>query len=112
MKRVLTIDEIKNKVIPIARKYEFPAIYLFGSYARGEATLNSDFDFIVDTSGSNVRSAFQMGGVFNDFEDAFGADNVDLIDLGNVILENRVDSVLPSMRENLLKEMVKIYDAK
>jgi predicted nucleotidyltransferase len=109
MKRILTIDEITNKVMPIARKYEFHAVYLFGSYARGEATPNSDFDFIVDTSGSNVRSAFQMGGVFNDFEDAFGADNVDLINLGNVILENRVDSVLPSMRENLLKEMVKIY---
>ena len=37
-----TIEEIKDKVTPIAQKYGVKRISLFGSYARGEATENSD----------------------------------------------------------------------
>ena len=46
---VYSIAEIQNKVLPIIQKYHIPAMYLFGSYARGEATDNSDLDFLVDT---------------------------------------------------------------
>lgn len=104
-----TISHIKNKVKPIAEKYHFPAVYLFGSYARGEANKDSDIDIIVDTAGANAKSAFQMGGVFNDLEDTFGQDNVDLLTLATVLSKNRVDSLLPSMRERIMKEMVMIY---
>lgn len=34
-------------IIPIAPKYNVEEIYLFGSYARGEATQESDLDFLV-----------------------------------------------------------------
>ncbi len=44
---VYTIENIKNIVKPIAAKYNVEAIYLFGSYARGEATADSDLDFLV-----------------------------------------------------------------
>ncbi len=37
-----TIDEIKNKTIPIAKAYGISRMSLFGSYARGEAKENSD----------------------------------------------------------------------
>jgi uncharacterized protein len=33
-----TIEEIKNIVAPIARKYDIKHIYFFGSYARGDAS--------------------------------------------------------------------------
>lgn len=39
-----TIEEIKNIVEPIARKYGVARIYLFGSFARGDVTENSDVD--------------------------------------------------------------------
>jgi predicted nucleotidyltransferase len=96
-------------VKPIAEKYHFPAVYLFGSYARGEADKDSDVDIIVDTTGAAARSAFQMGGVFNDLEKEFGQNNVDLLTLATVLSQNRVDSLLPSMRESVMKEMVIIY---
>ena len=32
---------------PIAEKYRIQNVYLFGSYARGEATYSSDLDFLV-----------------------------------------------------------------
>lgn len=46
-KDVLTLEMITEIVKPIALKYKVDAIYLFGSYARGEATADSDLDFLV-----------------------------------------------------------------
>lgn len=51
---VLTINQIKEIVKPIALKYHVEEIYLFGSYARGEATIESDLDFLV-FGGKNFR---------------------------------------------------------
>lgn len=44
---VLTLEKIIDTVRPIARKYGIEEIYLFGSYAREEATVDSDLDFLV-----------------------------------------------------------------
>ena len=44
---VFTIEKIISLVKPIAAKYQVKEIYLFGSYARGEATADSDVDFLV-----------------------------------------------------------------
>ena len=33
-----TIEEIKQKIIPIAKAHNLKAVYLIGSYAKGEAT--------------------------------------------------------------------------
>ena len=41
---VYTIKEIKNIIKPIFNKYGINDIYLFGSYARGEAKASSDID--------------------------------------------------------------------
>ncbi|MCM1253581.1 MAG: nucleotidyltransferase domain-containing protein, partial [Clostridium sp.] len=49
-----TIKDIENLVQPIAEKYKVKAIYLFGSYARGEANENSDLDFLV-CGGENFK---------------------------------------------------------
>ena len=43
-----TIDEIKEKTIPIAKAYGIKSMGLFGSYARGEADDNSDVDLYID----------------------------------------------------------------
>ena len=45
--KILTIEDIVNLVKPIAEKYHVQKIYLFGSYARGEAGIDSDLDFLV-----------------------------------------------------------------
>ncbi|MBR2523543.1 MAG: nucleotidyltransferase domain-containing protein [Clostridiales bacterium] len=55
---VLDIGFIRDKIAPIAAKYGVESIYVFGSYARGEATIDSDVDFLVfggkDFKRSNV----------------------------------------------------------
>ena len=44
-----SIDEIRQKVIPVAKKYGIKRLSLFGSYARGEADSESDVDFLIDS---------------------------------------------------------------
>ncbi|MCM1096755.1 MAG: nucleotidyltransferase domain-containing protein [Ruminococcus flavefaciens] len=51
---VFTIKDIENLVKPIAQKYKVKEIYLFGSYARGEANEGSDLDFLV-YGGENFK---------------------------------------------------------
>lgn len=45
--KVFTLEDIVSLVKPIAEKYHVQEIYLFGSYARGEANKDSDLDFLV-----------------------------------------------------------------
>ena len=53
-KQILTTEDINRFVRPIAEKYHVKEIYLFGSYARGEADENSDLDFLV-FGGKNFK---------------------------------------------------------
>ena len=51
---VFTIEKIVALVKPLAEKYQVQQIYLFGSYARGEAGADSDLDFLV-YGGKNFK---------------------------------------------------------
>lgn len=51
---VFSLDDITNVVRPIVKKYGVKELYLFGSYARGEADENSDLDFLV-FGGDNFK---------------------------------------------------------
>ena len=56
-------------------------VYLFGSYARGEATKNSDVDLRVDKG--NLRGMFALGALYSDLEDSLGKD-LDLLTTGSL----------------------------
>lgn len=49
-----TIEEIKSKTVPIAERHGISRMSLFGSYARGEATDESDIDIYVDKGEMNT----------------------------------------------------------
>lgn len=51
---ILTFENIAGTVKPLAEKYGIDEIYLFGSYARDEATPESDLDFLV-FGGKNFK---------------------------------------------------------
>ena len=44
---ILSFSDIQRIVKPLAEKYHINEVYIFGSYARCEATENSDIDFLV-----------------------------------------------------------------
>jgi len=69
---VYTLDEIARRVRPVAEKYKLHAVYVFGSYARGEARVDSDVDLLVDTTGADLSGFFAIGGLYNDLEEALG----------------------------------------
>ena len=100
---IYTIEQLKEKIAPIALKYRLSAVYIFGSYARGEATDKSDVDVLVDTKGSIVKG-WVLGGLYNDLCEIFGEDT-DLITVGALTQDNRT----PWLTEAVLKERVQIY---
>ena len=47
MNKKMSINDIIYNVKPLADKYKISEVYLFGSYARGDAAEESDLDFLV-----------------------------------------------------------------
>ena len=45
---VYTVEQIKDKIVSIAKQYDLFKIYLFGSYVRGEADEKSDVDIALE----------------------------------------------------------------
>lgn len=57
--KVYTIEEIRKICIPIFQKKDYiNKVYLFGSYARNEATSISDIDFAVFLSNKKIGLEF------------------------------------------------------
>ena len=65
---VLSIKEIKERIKPILNKYGINNIYLFGSYARGEARSTSDVDIYCDKG--NIRTFIDQGNLEDELEQA------------------------------------------
>ena len=104
---VYTLEELREKITPIAEKYRIPAVYVFGSYARGEATEDSDVDLLVNLEGSIVRG-FIMGGLYNDLNEELGKEL-------SLITEKSLYDPDPKHRmekfvANVLRERVPVYE--
>ena len=104
-----TIDEIRYRITPVAKKYGLVAVYLFGSYARGEATAESDVDLLVDLSGTQIDSLFKLGGLYSDLEDALET-GIDLVTVDSIEEPTDRRSQI-HFREAIQKERVMIYAA-
>ena len=103
---IYTIDELKRKIQPIADRYNLPAVYVFGSYARGDATEDSDVDILVDTTGANIRG-WEIGALYGDFHETFEK-KVDIVTMGSLKKEERVIKHVPTFEESIMRERVLI----
>ena len=106
---IYTIKEIAEIISPIAEKYGIPAVYLFGSYARGTATAESDVDLLIDTAGTGLDSLWKIGAVYADLEDAFGK-KIDFVTLDSL---DRGAGFFGDdcFKNEIMKEHVTIYEA-
>ena len=104
---IYTVDEIRTRIATVAKKHGLKAVYLFGSYARGTATAESDIDLLVDISGTNIKSLLQLSEVLCDFGEALGK-QVDLVTTRSLEQPIRMPSD-EYFRENLRNERVEIY---
>ena len=84
----------RREILQIAARHGARRLRIFGSVARGDASPDSDFDFLVDMEAG--RSLFDLGALLMDLQD---------------LLNCRVDVVTekglrPRIRERVLREAV------
>ena len=94
---MLSIPMIRECIAPVCKKYPIRRAYLFGSYARGNATEKSDVDLRIE---GDIKSFFMLGGIYSELSDALGTE----LDL----LSRLPDS--EAFKENLKKDEVLLYE--
>ena len=99
---VYSIDEIRDIITPIAKLHGVDKVFLFGSYARGDATASSDVDLCV--AAPALRGLFALGGLYADLEDALSK-RIDVVTTGS-LKYNKDETFL----ENLRKDRVLLYE--
>lgn len=97
MNRNYTISEIKKVVAPLAMQYGAERVFLFGSYARGDADEKSDIDLRID---KGTIKGLQFAGLLGDLEERFGK-KVDLISTAGM---------KKAFRDQIASEEVLIYE--
>lgn len=80
---MLTSNQIKEIVKPIAEKYRLEAVYLFGSQARGETSPESDYVFYI--KHGKTKDLFELIGLFIELKFENLDDNlVDIINRNDI----------------------------
>ena len=97
MQKTRSISDIRAVVGNLAREYGADRVYLFGSYARGDATESSDVDLRID---KGTIHGLKFAGLMGDLEDALGK-HVDLIST------NGMDD---AFRRSIASEEVLLYE--
>lgn len=95
--KVLSLDEIRAAVSSSCSNYPVNAVYLFGSYAKGKATKDSDVDLMLVSTVEGIEY-YELLGLL---EENLGK-KVDLIRL-----ETAIQNV--KLMNEILKDGVKIY---
>ncbi len=73
---VLKLSTIKSALKEVLGKHRISRIYLFGSYARGEATSESDVDILCDKG--DISTLIEQGNLEEELEERLGK-KVDLV---------------------------------
>ena len=94
---MLSIPMIRERITPVCKKYPIRKAYLFGSYARGDATEKSDVDLRIE---GDIKSFFMLGGISSALEDALVME----IDLLSKIPDSEM------FKANLKKDEVLLYE--
>lgn len=96
---MVTIEELKTKISPVAVAHGVDEVYLFGSYARGEATSESDIDLVIRPGA--IRTFMQLGRFLTDLEAQFSV-KLDVLTLDQMESE-------PLLEKNILRDRILIY---
>jgi predicted nucleotidyltransferase len=98
---MLATEHIKNVVTAYFRDKPVKKVYLFGSYARGEADEDSDADLLIDLKQNAGITYFTLGGYLADMEDAFKR-KVDMVP---------EDLVYPYIKTKMEQDKILLFEA-
>jgi hypothetical protein len=90
------IESIKEKILPILKRYGVTKAAVFGSFARGEAKETSDIDILVEINAG--MGLFKFIRLKHELEDALNK-KVDLV---------TYKALKPALRERILNEQLAI----
>ena len=76
----LTIAQIKERMLPVLAKHNIHEVYLFGSYARGEANNQSDVDIYCEAG--DIRTLIDQGFLEDELVEVLGKE-VDVVFIGS-----------------------------
>ena len=94
--RILTIKQIKQLIKPVIEKHKIEDVYLFGSYARGEANGNSDVD--IYCSSGDISTLIEESALIRELETALGKE-VYVVTIGS----NMHDYFKKQLEEDMIK---------
>ena len=94
---VLTIKQIKTRMLPVMAKHGIHEVFLFGSYARGEATNKSDVDIYCESG--DVKTLIDQGFLEDELEEALGKE------VGIVFIGSQMDDYF---RQQLEEDLIKL----
>lgn len=77
---VLSVEELKEMLIPVFKIYNVRRAVLFGSYSKGLATSKSDVDILVDSGLRGLRFV----GLIEDIKQSLQGKEVDVFDVSHV----------------------------
>lgn len=84
LKTDTVLDTLKQYKEQNSEKYGITKLGLFGSYARGEQTPNSDIDICVDI---DPPSLLKLGGIYSDLHELFNKE-IDIVSLTGTLKED------------------------
>lgn len=104
-KETLSIDAIRMLMLPVVKRYGIKRVFLIGSYARGQATRDSDVDLII--SGGNFEGLYDFSSAIDQFEQAFRK-KTDLI-MEDAVLKDQSRSGR-RFRQHMKNEGILLYE--
>lgn len=112
--KIYTFEELKSITKPIFEKYKIKKAYLFGSYARKEATVNSDIDIMIIKENSNITTLLNLAEFETELQEALNK-NVDIVTeetyLDNTVEENKYGKLAKEIfYKQVLKDRRVLYD--
>jgi len=93
----MSIEEIKEKVLPILRKHQIARAGIFGSVVRGEDRPDSDVDLLVEITQKHF-SLLDFVGLQLELEEVLGRK----VDLGEYC------AIKPIIKDRILRDEVRI----
>ena len=101
---MLSVAEIKRRISPVCKKYDIKRAYLFGSYARGDASEKSDVDLRVDKGASRkLKGLLAISALRLELADALQKD----VDLIMALPDDELHAIF---RKHVLSDEVIVYD--
>ena len=98
---IYTISKIKNIYLNIFEKYHIKDVWIFGSYAKNEATEISDIDFLYKESVEMKDNPFLAVELYDDLVNATAKD-ISLIELSDL---ERIGGIL---KKTVLNQRIKL----